>query len=170
MILWFCISAGCSRTVCGEDAEVSCRHKDHADLLYGCREWLYVYERVSWGQLSLEGKYFSQVCGEDFVPVSPSVVPILPSTRATSTPPIHPCHDAFLSINELEVKKKKVDMLFCAFNSALKFRVHPAAAQPWAVLLKSLPPVVRNQCPQTILVCAVGVKTVIYVTGQPLLA
>ena len=85
---------------------------------------------MTWGQFSLEGKNCSQVCDEDFVPVSPSVVLILPSTRALLTPPILPWHDAFLSIDELDMKKKKVDLLVCAFNSALKFRVSPGAAQP----------------------------------------
>lgn len=78
----------------------------------------------------MKGKNCSQVCDEDFVSVGPSVVLILLSPKALLTPLILPCHDAFLSINELDVKTKKLVLLVCAFNSALKFRVCPGEAQP----------------------------------------
>ena len=85
---------------------------------------------MTWGLFSLEGKNTSQVCGEDFAPVSPSVVLILPSIIESFNPPIIPCHHGFLSINELDVKKKNFDLLVCDFNSALKFRVCPRTTQP----------------------------------------
>lgn len=139
-----------------EDTEVSCRHKDSANLLYGCREWLYVYER------GISSVWAPRIAHSFVMKILFQWVSQLSSY--CSLQEHHWLHQySQVTINELDVKKKKVDLLICIFNSATKFRVHPGAGQHWAAFLKSF---LCGEEPisQSILVCAMGIKTRIYVT------